>query len=80
MPNIPVRIDAHDSGSINNQSATIMPGESAESSRQKHGTTAGWLGRWRQLPTTRAILRIASVAVDGAASRGVIYIAMFFVI
>ncbi|KYN03766.1 hypothetical protein ALC62_05463 [Cyphomyrmex costatus] len=43
VPSIPVRIDARDSGSINNQSVTIMPGESAESSRQKHGTTAGWL-------------------------------------
>ncbi|KYQ52941.1 hypothetical protein ALC60_07667 [Trachymyrmex zeteki] len=43
VPSIPVRIDTHDSGSINNQSVTIMLGESAESSRQKHRTTAGWL-------------------------------------
>ncbi|EGI60507.1 hypothetical protein G5I_11333 [Acromyrmex echinatior] len=43
VPSIPVRIDTHDSGSINNQSVTIMPGESVESSRQKHRTTAGWL-------------------------------------
>jgi len=40
VPNIPVRIDAQDSGSINNQSATIMPDESVER-RVKNSRIAG---------------------------------------
>lgn len=69
VPNIPVRIDAHDGGSINNQSATIMPGRIGRIVASKTRDDSGMVGRWRQLPTTRAILRIASIAVwrDGAA-------------
>lgn len=67
MSIILVRINVHDSESINNQSATIMQVNRLNCHRQKHElveTARKMTGRWRQLPTTCAILRIANISTD----------------